>query len=152
MRSVYLQAFADPDGDGNAAAMYFPNRHLPVRADLFNRVAWQLRTRAGVRVYAWMPLLAFDLPEGNIQLRVTRPGPDGKPVASGRNYRRLSPFLPETLAIVREIYADLGRAASGIHGVLIHDDAYLAEDEDLTACRPDARWPGRDRPLGATAA
>ena len=44
---VYLQAYADPDGDGVAEALYFPNRHLPMRADLFNRVAWQLSTRAG---------------------------------------------------------------------------------------------------------
>ncbi len=54
---VFLQAFADPDGNGAADAVYFPNRYLPMRADLFNRVAWQLRTRAGVRVLAWMPVL-----------------------------------------------------------------------------------------------
>ncbi|WP_230369807.1 poly-beta-1,6-N-acetyl-D-glucosamine N-deacetylase PgaB [Paludibacterium denitrificans] len=36
---VYLQAFADPDGNGAADALYFPNRHLPMRADLFSRVA-----------------------------------------------------------------------------------------------------------------
>ena len=33
--TVYLQAYADPDGDGVTDALYFPNRHLPVRADLF---------------------------------------------------------------------------------------------------------------------
>ena len=64
--TVYLQAYADPDGDGNADALYFPNRHLPVKADLFNRVAWQLKKVADVRVYAWMPILAYqkdDIPE-----------------------------------------------------------------------------------------
>ncbi|WP_018955041.1 poly-beta-1,6-N-acetyl-D-glucosamine N-deacetylase PgaB [Thioalkalivibrio sulfidiphilus] len=149
VRTVYLQAFADPNGDGNADALYFPNRHLPVRADLFNRVAWQLRTRAGVRVYAWMPLLAFDLPDTDLhaELSVQRPGPDGNPVPSDRDYRRLSPFLPRSVEIVGEIYADLGRAASGIAGILIHDDAYLAEDEDLAACLEEARWPGTDRSL-----
>ncbi|KTG17137.1 MULTISPECIES: poly-beta-1,6-N-acetyl-D-glucosamine N-deacetylase PgaB [unclassified Guyparkeria] len=149
VKSVYLQAFADPDGDGNAAELYFPNRHLPMRADLFNRVSWQLRTRAGVRVYAWMPLLAFDLPEAERKRRlsVSRPGADGQPVPAERDYRRLSPFLPESVEIVGEIYADLGKAASGIAGVLIHDDAYLAADEDLTACRETARWPGTTRPL-----
>ena len=55
---VFLQAFADPDGDGGADALYFPNRALPMRADLFNRVAWQLKTRAGVLVYAWLPMLS----------------------------------------------------------------------------------------------
>ena len=48
-----------------ADALYFPNQVLPVRADLFSRVAWQLRTRARVQVYAWMPVLAFRLPAGH---------------------------------------------------------------------------------------
>ena len=56
---VFLQAFADPDGDGAADAVYFPNRHLPMRADLFNRAAWQLKTRSNVKVYAWMPILGL---------------------------------------------------------------------------------------------
>nr|CAX36650.1 polysaccharide deacetylase [Arthrobacter sp. JEK-2009] len=43
--TVFLQAFADPVGDGLVHSLYFPNRHLPMRADLFDRVAWQLRTR-----------------------------------------------------------------------------------------------------------
>jgi peptidoglycan/xylan/chitin deacetylase (PgdA/CDA1 family) len=37
------------------AGVYFPNDGLPVRADLLNRVAWQLFTRAGAEVYAWLP-------------------------------------------------------------------------------------------------
>ena len=36
---VFLQAFADPQGDGRIRALYFPNRQLPVRADLFNFVS-----------------------------------------------------------------------------------------------------------------
>jgi len=59
INTVYLQAFSDPDGNGNADAVYFPNRHLPVHADLFNRATWQLRTRAEVKVYAWIPPKAF---------------------------------------------------------------------------------------------
>jgi biofilm PGA synthesis lipoprotein PgaB len=60
---VWLQAYADPKGDGVAEAAYFPSRHLPMRADLFSRVEWQLRTRAFVRVYAWMPVMAFRFPD-----------------------------------------------------------------------------------------
>lgn len=52
INTVFLQADADENGDGLADAVYFPNRTLTMKADLFNRVAWQLRTRAGVRVYA----------------------------------------------------------------------------------------------------
>ena len=66
INTIYLQAFADPDSDGASEAVYFPNRHLPVRSDLFNRVAWQLRTRAGVKVYAWVSLEAFGLDAENL--------------------------------------------------------------------------------------
>jgi len=61
INTVFLQAFAKPQDDGRVRAVYFPNRHLPVRADLFNRVAWQLRNRAQVKIYAGMPVQALDL-------------------------------------------------------------------------------------------
>ena len=32
-----------------------------MKADIFSRVAWQLRTRSGVNIYAWMPVLSWDL-------------------------------------------------------------------------------------------
>jgi biofilm PGA synthesis lipoprotein PgaB len=44
---VFLQAFSDPQGDGTVKSLYFPNRWLPMRADLFNFVSWQLQTRGG---------------------------------------------------------------------------------------------------------
>ncbi|MDR2945929.1 MAG: poly-beta-1,6-N-acetyl-D-glucosamine N-deacetylase PgaB [Candidatus Adiutrix sp.] len=59
--AVYLRAYADEDGDGRAEALYFPGRHLPMRADLFNYLAWQLSRRVGAEVYAVMPL-DFDWP------------------------------------------------------------------------------------------
>lgn len=147
VRTVYLQAFADPDGDGTASSLYFPNDHLPMRADLFNRVAWQLKTRAGVDVYAWLPLLAFDLPDASRQrrLQVRVHEADGESRVAERAYRRLSPFRPEAQALVHDIYADLARSTPGIDGVLIHDDAYLAADEDAQACAPEARWPDSGR-------
>lgn len=37
--TVYLQAFADPDGDGLVKEVWFPNRLLPMKADIFSRVA-----------------------------------------------------------------------------------------------------------------
>lgn len=133
INTVYLQAFADPDADGTASAMYFPNRHLPVRADLFNRVAWQLKTRAGVRVYAWMPVLAYDLGgrPAPASLRV-QSEPDDDSAANA--YRRLSPFNERARVIVREIYEDLA-AHAHFDGVLYHDDALLSDREDVS---PDA--------------
>ncbi len=67
---VYLLASADLNNNNKADALYFPNRHLPMRADLLNRVAWQLRTRGAlppnyIRVYVALPVTAFDLPEPN---------------------------------------------------------------------------------------
>ncbi|WP_426687438.1 poly-beta-1,6-N-acetyl-D-glucosamine N-deacetylase PgaB [Rhodanobacter ginsengiterrae] len=146
--TVYLQAYADPDGDGTASALYFPNDYLPMRADLFNRVSWQLRTRAGVRVYAWLPLLAFDPPDKalarQLAVKVMR---DGKALPSTHDDRRLSPFLPRSVDLVSGIYRDLARNATGINGILISDDAYLAADEDASSCSAEARWPGTGQPL-----
>jgi len=152
IRTVYLQAFADPEGTGTPKELYFPNSVLPMRTDLFNRVAWQLQTRAGVRVLAWLPMLAYQLPDAAQQARlsVKVKSPDGSLVPAKRDYHRLSPFLPESLEIIGRIYADLGKSNTGINGLLIHDDAYLAEDEDATVLEPQARWPGTDTPMNGT--
>ena len=58
---VYLEATTDNDSDGVADFAYFQNRHLPMRADLFNRVAWQLATRSLIEVYAVMPVSSYKL-------------------------------------------------------------------------------------------
>ena len=133
---VFLQAFADPDGDGAADALYFPNRHLPVRADLFGRVAWQLKTRADVRVFAWIPMLAycsdtFDPAWQVLERTATGEGPD--PTAEPR----LSPFHPEARRVIREIYQDMASYAD-FDGILLHDDGRLNEFEDASAAAMDA--------------
>ena len=71
VNTVYIHAVADLDHDGYADSAYFPNRHLPMRADLFNRVAWQLETRSSVPAetfyaYAWLPIDQVKLPSGQI--------------------------------------------------------------------------------------
>ena len=119
---VFLQAFADSDGDGAADAVYFPNRHMPVRADLFNRVAWQLRTRAGVHVFAWLPVLGWTLPDAALQSQLQLAAGDPADVP------RLDPADPRTRPLVESIYADLA-ASSYFEGLLFHDDAYLRDDE-----------------------
>lgn len=127
---VFLQAFADPDADGGAQALYFPNRHLPMRADLFNRALWQLRTRAGVRVYGWLPILSFEGVGIDPQLRVLQ-YKDGQLIADPAAEPRLSPFSERTIQIVAEIYEDLAIAAP-IDGILFHDDGRLNEFEDAS--------------------
>jgi biofilm PGA synthesis lipoprotein PgaB len=133
VNTVYLQAFSDPDGNGSADAVYFPCRRLPVRADLFNRAAWQIRTRTQVkRLYAWMPVLAWELPAGDPAAGdVVRAlaGEQAERVDMG--YRRLSPFSPRAREALREIYEDLARAAP-FDGVIFHDDLTLSDLEDAS--------------------
>lgn len=133
VNTVYLQAFSDPDGNGAADQAYFPNRHLPVRADLFSYVAWTIKTRSQVKaVYAWMPMLAFELPQKHPAARdvvVTLPHPQTGHVAMG--YPRLSPFSARARQAIREIYQDLGRHAQ-FDGILFHDDVTLSDYEDAS--------------------
>jgi len=129
INTVFLQAYSDPDGDGNAEQLYFPNRHLPVRQDLFNRVAWQLKTAARVKVYAWMPIMAYqgDVPES----WTVQEWREGKAQKSSHIYTRLSPFNPEAREYVAEIYEDLAKHCS-FDGILFHDDGILSDYEDVS--------------------
>lgn len=121
---VWLQAYADPRGTGVAEAVYFPNRHLPMRADLFSRVAWQLRTRAGVRVYAWMPVLAFRFPDAP-----DLPSLGGELKPGGDPYR-LAPWDPKVRRWIGDVYEDLAMHADEA-GLLFSDDAYIRDTDRL---------------------
>ena len=121
---VWLQAYADPNGDGVAEAVYFPNRHLPMRADLYSRVAWQLRTRAQVRVYAWMPVLAFRFPDAP-----ELPSLAGEPKPGGDHYR-LAPWDPRVRQWIGDMYEDLAMHGD-MAGLLFSDDAYLRDTDRL---------------------
>ena len=50
VNTVVIKPFAT-----GAREAYFPNTVLPMRADLLNRVAWQLRSRTNVNVYLHIP-------------------------------------------------------------------------------------------------
>lgn len=128
INTVYLQAFSDPDGDGNADGLYFPNRHLPMPEDLFNRIAWQLKTRSGVAVYAWLPVTAFNFKKMPKSWRVQE-WKEGKRQLPDNTYKRLSFFNPEVHKVIGEIYEDIGKYAN-FAGVLFHDDALLTDYED----------------------
>ena len=124
--TVYLQAFSDPDGDGVADALYFPNKYLPVRDDIFGRIAWQLQTRAGVQVYAWMPVLAFDLRKSVKEAEYVIDSRTGKPLTKA--YLRLSPYNKQNVEIIKSIYNDLSFYAK-FNGILFHDDVFLTDFE-----------------------
>ncbi|NLD37586.1 MAG: poly-beta-1,6-N-acetyl-D-glucosamine N-deacetylase PgaB [Desulfatiglans sp.] len=129
--TVYLQAFADPDGDGVADALYFSNRHLPVRADLFNRVAWQLKTRAHVEVFAWLPVLSYRIGDKSWMVQS-----EGRPANSPEHgmYPRLSPFDIRARNAILDVYEDLARYAD-FEGLMFHDDGVFDDFEDA---HPDA--------------
>lgn len=133
VKTVYLQAFSDPDANGSADMVYFPNRHIPMRADLFNRVAWQIQTRTPVqRLYAWMPLLAWELPKSDPvskDLVVTQQAKAGEHLNMG--YIRLSPYSPKARQTIKEIYQDLAKSTP-FDGLLFHDDVTLSDYEDAS--------------------
>ena len=154
INTVFLQAYADPDGDGNAEELYFPNRHLPMRQDLFNRVAWQLKNVARVKVYAWMPIMAYhgDAPES----WYVQEWKDGQAQKSSHIYTRLSPFNPEARQYIAEIYEDLAKHCN-FDGILFHDDGILSDYEDvsppaLNFIKEAAGLPGEFDKLHATPA
>ena len=129
--TVYLQAFADPDGDGLVKEVWFPNRLLPMKADIFSRVAWQLRTRSGVNIYAWMPVLSWDLDPTLTRVKYLPTG-EKKAQIHPEQYRRLSPFDDRVRAQVGMLYDDLAGHAA-FDGILFHDDALLSDYEDASA-------------------
>jgi poly-beta-1,6-N-acetyl-D-glucosamine N-deacetylase len=126
---VYLQAFADPDGDGNVDSVYFYNRQLPVRADIFSHTAHNLMIH-GIEVYAWMPSLSLIFPdkEFNEKYQVMEKK-KGKIRPSQSSYQRLTPFSQEVSQKVGTVFEDLA-AYTQIDGILFQDDAYLTDFED----------------------
>ena len=130
VNTVFLQAFADPDGTGNIRSVYFANRVLPVRADFFSHAAHQMIIR-GMTVYAWLPTLSIELPDRalNESLRV-REGSERESVPGRSWYNRLTPFDRRVKELVATLYRDLA-AHSLVQGILFQDDAYLSDKEDL---------------------
>ena len=130
LTTVLLQAFSDPDGNDAAEALYFPNHVLPMRRNLFPEVAQTLR-RCGLKVYAWMPMLAFTLGPGHENLLVRKIDPSRKTPPTPNTRRHLSPFNRTGKRIIRGIYEDLARSAT-FDGILFHDDAVLSDYEDAS--------------------
>lgn len=124
--TIFLQAFADPDANGSADRVYFNNRHIPVRANLFPELLQQIRQHTQVKqVYAWLPLLAWELPESYPSHYVEHS--QGKV----HGYIRLSPFDSTNLKYIAEIFQDFIRA-NPVDGVLYHDDITLNDFEDAS--------------------
>lgn len=122
--TIFLQAFADPDANGSANLVYFTNRHIPVLEDLFQPVVKQIKNQTSVQhVYAWLPLLAWELPNSE-QLQYVEHS-----LGKNEGYIRLSPFSKKNQRIIEEIFTDFIQNNS-VDGVLYHDDITLSDYED----------------------
>ncbi len=130
VNTVFLQAFADPEGTGYIKSVYFHNRVLPVRADIFSYAVHQMIIR-DMTVYAWMPTLSIQLPDKEFnEKHKVRAVVEGKPKPSISWYKRLTPFSEDVVALVQMIYEDLASHFQ-VHGILFQDDAYLTDNEDF---------------------
>ena len=129
--AVMLQAYADPKGDGVVREVYFPNSQLPMRADLFNRVVTQIHTRMPerVRVFAWMPVLSFDLKGLPHVMEMTA---EGERRIDPKQYRRLTPFSSEVRARIKALYRDMAASVPALEGVAFHDDLLMSDYEDVS--------------------
>lgn len=140
VNTVYLKAFTDLDKNGVSDTVYFRNRNIPVRADLLNRVAWQISTLTQVQhVYALMPVLAWQLPKANEES-------DDKVVSTdltnhNQPFPKLSPFSEKARKTIEALYQDLARSAY-IDGILFDDDMVLSdfEDDSVYARQQYIRW------------
>lgn len=131
INTVFLQAFSDPEAKGYAKELYFPNRHLPMKCDLLSRVAWQLFTRGGVNVYAWIPLTSFDFGDEKLMIKSIDPKTK-KTTNNTHQYKRASVFSDAVKQKIREIFEDLATHVS-IDGIAFHDDGVLTDFEDASA-------------------
>jgi len=134
--TVFLKGYVGDKVHGDAKEMYFPNRHLPMKADLMNRVTWQLHTRGGVQVYAWMPIIGYDFGREDLLVKSSIAG-QGDGVDS-RQYRRLSPFNHEAREKIKDIYEDLAIHVP-IDGIAFQDDGVLTAFEDASSAGINAQ-------------
>ena len=59
---IMLEAYDDDEALGYAKKLYFPNRHLPMKADLLKPVVLRLREAyPNLQIFAWIPILGFDV-------------------------------------------------------------------------------------------
>jgi poly-beta-1,6-N-acetyl-D-glucosamine N-deacetylase len=151
--ALFLQAFADPKGSGLASQTYFPNRQVPMRANLFGEAVQAFKERTNVKVFGWLPVLSFDFGDKVALVEAWDPA-TGNAAPDAKAYRRASPFDQIARTRIAEIYEDMALSAP-IDGILFHDDATLSDFEDaspaaLKAARA-AGLPGSVKDLRADA-
>lgn len=146
INTVFLQAFSDPNGDGNVPSVYFHTDKAPVKADLFSHVSNKLSVK-GFTVFAWVPTLAN-------QWHLAAHPDDAviaTPPANQGWYKRASPFSPRVRQAAAALVSDLA-AYSYIDGILFQDDLYLNDFEDFSPAAAAAFQRAFNTPLTSESA
>lgn len=119
-----VQAFADPDGDGNVDGVYFYNHEVPVVADVFNTVTNAL-LQDNINTVAWLPCLTYQ----------TFAAADGSNLIQAKGekgwYKRVTPFDPSLEPKLTALFRDLSHYTA-VTGVLLQDDLYMNDFEDYS--------------------
>lgn len=127
---VFLQTFADEDGDGDVNEVYFYTDKMKVKADVFSHITIKLK-EAGFKVYAWMPILSYPWMSEN---------PNNAILASETDklgwYKRATPFSPQVREYAKGLVKDLALYAP-IDGILFQDDLYMNDFEDYSIYAKD---------------
>jgi biofilm PGA synthesis lipoprotein PgaB len=127
--TVFLQALADPSGDGHYREAYFMNHQIPVRADIWSMAAHKFR-HAGMSVWVRAPAMNLSWewerhPEWRIPFRGKGGGKKPEPW-----YFRVSPDIPEARKAAVDFFADIA-VYLPVDGILFDDDTYMLEGERL---------------------
>ena len=123
--TVFLQTFADEDGDGNVDQVYFHTDQVKVKADVLSHVTMRLQT-AGFKVFAWMPILSYANMVQNPNDTITASEPN-----KAGWYKRGTPFSPAVQQKAAALVKDLA-LYTPIDGILFQDDVYMNDFEDFS--------------------
>lgn len=129
--TVFLQAFADEDGDGDVNEVYFHTNLMKVKADVFSHVTIRLKNE-GFKVYAWMPVLSYPwmVEDKDNAIMAFEEGKQGW-------YTRATPFSPIVKQYTKDLVKDLALYAP-IDGILFQDDLYMNDFEDFSIYAKEA--------------
>lgn len=129
--TVFLQTFADEDGDGDVNEVYFHTNLMKVKADVFSHVTIRLKNE-GLKVYAWMPVLSYPwmVEDKDNAITASEEGKQGW-------YTRATPFSPMVKQYTKDLVKDLALYAP-IDGILFQDDLYMNDFEDFSIYAKEA--------------
>jgi len=130
VNSVLLPAFARASAEGAFDLAYFASTNVATRAELLRPLAEEL-SRLGVAVFVEMPILslALDDTDANRALLVMSDR-RGRIRPSWSWRQRISPFSRNGRERMQAVYRELA-ARVPVTGIVLGDDGYLTEHEDM---------------------